>query len=169
MAATLFIISLRTLLLFGFWVLLSAKLDIIHLSIGFICALLIALSSSSTSGKGSASASLFQTFNTAFKALRYSLWLLSRIFLAALHVSKLVVSPKMNLAPAIYTHKTKLKNENARVVFANSITLTPGTITADISGDELTIHQLDKDSSGDITSGEMEKQIQRVFEKDRRK
>jgi len=51
-----------------------------------------------------------------------------------------VLHPKMPIKPGIVIIKTELKQDIAKMLFANSITLTPGTFTLDIKGDELLIH-----------------------------
>jgi len=97
------------------------------------------------------------------RVILYGIWLLIRIFLAAFHVSKLILHPQMPINPQFIKHQTLLDHDTDKVIFANSITLTPGTITADISGNELTIHQLDEASAEDIRTGAMEKQIFGIF------
>ncbi len=58
-----------------------------------------------------------------------------------------VVTPKVRINPAIVVVKTKLKSPLGRLALANSITLTPGTLTADIVGDTLFIHWIDASST----------------------
>jgi len=57
-----------------------------------------------------------------------------------------VVTPKVRINPAIVEVKTGLKSRLGRLALANSITLTPGTLTADIEGDTLYIHWIDASS-----------------------
>jgi multicomponent Na+:H+ antiporter subunit E len=97
------------------------------------------------------------------RAVRYVFWLLGRIFISAIHVSKLILSREMPVVPEVISHKTVLKNDLEKVIFAHSITLTPGTITADITGDVLTVHRLDKPSSQDIESRLTERKIREIF------
>ena len=73
-----------------------------------------------------------------------------------------VISPKVRINPAIVEVKTKLKSKLGRLMLANSITLTPGTLTVDISGDKIYIHWIDA-SSTDID--EVTNLIVRKFEK----
>ena len=54
-----------------------------------------------------------------------------------------VITPRVRINPAIVEVKTKLKSKLGRLALANSITLTPGTLTADIEGDTLYIHWID--------------------------
>ena len=73
----------------------------------------------------------------------------------------LVLHPRMIelIDPRVIQFKSKLKNQMSHFIFANSITLTPGTITVSVSvlGD-YSVHAIDK-ASGDALPGEMEKKI----------
>ena len=58
--------------------------------------------------------------------------------------------------------KASQKTNPGRVIYANSITLTPGTITLDMRGDELLIHALTKDTQAGVESGDMDKRVARL-------
>ena len=68
------------------------------------------------------------------------LWLMLK---ANLNVARIVLTPKLPINPGIVEFETKLTNPYAKMVLANSITLTPGTFTVDIIGDRFYIHWLD--------------------------
>jgi multicomponent Na+:H+ antiporter subunit E len=73
---------------------------------------------------------------------------------------------KEKIDPRMVNFKTRLKSDVARVTLANSITLTPGTITVRVEGDVFTVHALsDKVASG--LPGEMEDRIARIFTEER--
>lgn len=74
----------------------------------------------------------------------YLILLIEEIVKANVTVMRMVVSGNQDLQPVIVTFHTSLKTEVARVILANSITLTPGTITVSLEGDELTVHCLDE-------------------------
>jgi len=150
---------LITILLFSFWVLLSGKLDPVHLLFGFGSALVIVACHREMISRYSKSQSLSDQLSEGVRLVKYCAWLLWRIVLAAIHVTKLILSPKLPIQPKLVIHKSPLKTDFARVLFANSITLTPGTITVDLKDNQYTIHALDQDSCGDIDSGAMEKAI----------
>ena len=76
-------------------------------------------------------------------ALAYIPYMVWAIAVANWDVAKRVVSPQLKIKPGIVKVKTKLTHPTARLILANSITLTPGTITLDIRGDELWIHWID--------------------------
>ena len=62
----------------------------------------------------------------------------------------LIVSPKYEVEPLLVTFRTDLKTDLARTVLANSITLTPGTITVELTDDEFKVHCLDKEMAEGI-------------------
>lgn len=76
--------------------------------------------------------------------IRYLVVLLVEIFKANMQVIKLVSSSKFSVEPAIVHFSVDLKSETALVALADSITLTPGTITIFQEGNEFTVHCLDK-------------------------
>ncbi len=96
----------------------------------------------------------------------YAGWLLWQVLLANIHVLKLAFSQNERAThPRIIRFKTSLKSDFARYVFANSITLTPGTVTMSLVGDEFVVHAIDK-AVADELPGEMEKRVAAVFDQD---
>jgi len=156
-------IAFKSLLLFGLWVVLSGKLTAIHLSIGIVCCILISSVGFQLQTVSSVVRRILAFPACLYRITSYFFWLFTRIILAALHVAKIVLSPKMEIDPQLMRHKTKLQDELGKVVFANSITLTPGTITGDIEGDIFVIHRLDKASCADIDTSLMENQIAKML------
>ena len=93
----------------------------------------------------------------------YIPWLIKQIFLANIHVASLVLHPKMPIEPQILTFKTKLESDISSVTLANSITLTPGTITIDIKDGVFYVHALSKKVADDLNAGEMEDRVAHIF------
>lgn len=95
--------------------------------------------------------SLFERMNFTGKSLFYTIIYLGvftkELVLSNIDVALRVISPKLPIKPAVVTGKTILKSEMARLILANSITLTPGTFTIDITGDTLMIHCLTFDGN----------------------
>ena len=75
---------------------------------------------------------------------RYVLLLIGEIIKANMTVCRMILTRRERLEPAMVKVHTDLKTETARVLLANSITLTPGTITVSLAGQELLVHCLDK-------------------------
>ncbi len=160
------------IILFFAWILLSGKFDVFHITLGVIsCALVTKVSSDlffHQKQKG-----LKERLGEAMRFIAYCFWLLYQIIVANFHVVGLALSPKLmakNFDPHIFTFKTSLKGEFARFVLANSITLTPGTVTIRISKDVFFIHAISKKAVGDLaekeTMSEMERRVAWVFERE---
>jgi len=152
------------LIMMGFWVLLSGKFDLFHLTLGVISSGLVSF----------LSADLFMydpqgsnRLSSGFRFLLYLPWLLYQIVLSTLHVTFLALHPKMKdlIDPTIVTFKTKLKTDIAKVALANSITLTPGTITIRVEDQVFYVHAISRKAAAGLP-GEMEDRLAKVFERD---
>jgi len=99
----------------------------------------------------------------AWRFLKYIPWLLYQILLSNIHVASLVLRRKMPINPQILTFKTKLETDISCVTLANSITLTPGTITMDIGDGLFYVHALSKKVADDLKTGEMEDRVAHIF------
>lgn len=86
----------------------------------------------------------------------YILWLVKEIWCSAIAVVKVIWSPKMNINAGFEEIRTVQSTEWGKVLYANSITLTPGTFTLNIEDDRLLVHSLIKQ---DIWSDEMDNKI----------
>ena len=82
--------------------------------------------------------------------LKYFLILLTEIVKANFATASFVLNPKIEVEPKIITFKPDLHYGFLKVVLANSITLTPGTVTVNIEDGEYTVHCLDPDLATDI-------------------
>lgn len=82
--------------------------------------------------------------------------LIKEIFKSNFHVAKIVLSPKLNISPSIVTINTKLKSELNKTILANSITLTPGTLTLNMNEDKLIVHCLDIESANGLVNNSFE-------------
>ncbi|MDI6885434.1 MAG: Na+/H+ antiporter subunit E [archaeon] len=110
--------------MFLFWLLLSGFFDAFHITAGIICSAIIALISHDLFMKeGGLACDKF------FKLVLYIPWELWQIVLANFDVAYRVIHPKMPIDPRIIEFETTLRSDFALVTLANSITLTPGTVT----------------------------------------
>lgn len=87
--------------------------------------------------------------------LRYWGWLLVEILKANLDVAKLILAPRLALSPRLVRVKATQATDTGVVIYANSITLTPGTVTIDIDGDELIVHAITQDMADGVLNGDM--------------
>ena len=153
---------LTFLIMLVVWILLSGRFDLFHLCLGVISSALVAWFSSDL---------LFSSPRTGNLPgacagfIRYIPWLLYQVFLANLHVLYLVFHPRMMdlIDPQIMVFRSRLQGDFSLVTFANSITLTPGTITVYVSIDgEFSVHAIDE-KSRQALPGDMERRIADAF------
>lgn len=152
------------LILFLIWILWSGKFDAFHLSLGVISCILVTYMSCDLLFKRE-KFSLGHAVEI-IRFIKYIPWLLYQILIANIHVAYLTLSPKMPIDPKIIKFKTKLKRDISLAVFANSITLTPGTITADIKEGEYYVHALSKKVAEELLTGKMEDKVAHIFMED---
>lgn len=81
--------------------------------------------------------------------LKYAVVLVWEIFKANIDVIKIVLSPKMEVEPALVRFHTDLKSEASWTTLANSITLTPGTYTVELENGDYLVQALDKSKFGE--------------------
>ena len=74
--------------------------------------------------------------------LLYIPWLMKEIFVSNLHVAKIILSPSLPISPVLVHYRASQKSDLGRAIYANSITITPGTITTDVTGQDLEVHSL---------------------------
>lgn len=100
------------------------------------------------------------------RLLQYGYVLVREIVSANLTVCRMILTRKETMEPVIVRVHTDLKTETAKVLLANSITLTPGTITVSMSGQELLVHCLDKSLSEGMEDSVFVKLLQKLEEED---
>ena len=85
--------------------------------------------------------------------------LIKEIAVSNIQVIKLILSPKPDIDPSIFTVTTDQKSDLSKVVLGNSITLTPGTVTLDIRGDQIEVHALTREAAEDVLAGSLDKRV----------
>ena len=156
--------SVTFIALFIFWLIISGEFNLFPISLGVISSALVAYISHD----------LFFTRTTEAKSrfpevarfIKYIPWLAWQIVLGNIHVVYLVLHPRMPIDPEIVIFKTKLKKDISLTALANSITLTPGTITVDIKEGEYYVHALSKKATRDLLGGEMGERVVHIFRED---
>lgn len=91
--------------------------------------------------------------------LGYMPWLLLEILKSAWGVTMLIINPKLPISPTMTVIRAKQKNPVGINIFANSITLTPGTVTTGVDGQALTVHAIVKDGADDLEAGGMNTRV----------
>jgi len=153
---------LTFLIMAFFWVIFSGKFDAFHLSLGFVSCLIVSFLSSDLLFPSELKPTLIICW---LRFVGYIPWLLYQILLANIHVFYLSLHPRMMelIDPQIIEFESRLKSDIARTTFANSITLTPGTITVNVTTrGKFAVHCINK-QSGQPLPGVMEAKIAKVF------
>lgn len=92
----------------------------------------------------------------------YLPWLVKEIAAANWSVIRLVLSPRLAVRPVMTSVTASQRSELGRVVYGNSITLTPGTLTVDVDGRSFTVHALTADGAEHLRGGEMDARVTRL-------
>lgn len=147
------------LLLAGFWVGLSGYFDAIHLTFGAVSVTLVTLLSHKhlTGGSGIGSGMM-----AGVRTVLYLPWLFWQIFVANIDVM-LRIAGIRPIEPRMIRFKANLNTEYGRVLLANSITLTPGTVTVEAEDDnEFVVHALCVEAAEAVLQGDMERKVHAV-------
>lgn len=146
--------------LFILWVLFSGKLDAFHLGVGALSVALLAWLQSRlpTFRKPNEKGLRF------IPSLLYFVWLFWQMIVSAWYVAMKILGPQSNIQPRMFRFRCPMPSQVNAVVFANSITLTPGTLTVDLEGDEFVVHALTQDTESDVLNGDMARRVARLSE-----
>jgi multicomponent Na+:H+ antiporter subunit E len=144
-----------------FWVIMSGMFDAFHLSLGVLSCLLVAAFSSDL---------LFPKAGTPWLRelvgmICYLPFLFWQIILANLQVTYIVLHPRMleKIDPHLFRFESSLKRPISKVAMAQSITLTPGTISVNIHENQIAVYALTTEAAADLP-GEMERQVAKALE-----
>jgi multicomponent Na+:H+ antiporter subunit E len=100
-------------------------------------------------------------FHIAGRVFIYFPWLFWEIIKSNIDVARRVLSPSLPIDPRVIVVRASQKTAVGRTIYANSITLTPGTITIDVRGSELEVHALTEASAEGVRSGAMDAHVTR--------
>jgi len=94
-----------------------------------------------------------------WRSIGYWIWLLKEIVVSNFHVAKVILSPKMPIRPHLIDVKASQASELGHAIYANSITLTPGTVTVDVEKGILHVHALTQHTADGLKTGEMDRRV----------
>ena len=138
---------IKVIVLSVLWLSFSGKVDALHLGYGaFSVALVVWATRDLMLSKHASDASVSQSRIHWPTALTYLPWLLWQILIANIAVAKLILSPRLAIDPVLVQLDTVITSGTAPVVFGNSVTLTPGTITLEAERGRFLIHALQRDA-----------------------
>lgn len=147
------------------WLLLTSSFNFEEVIIGILICSILTLSLGSYYFKLGLPPLSVKRFVLFIAYLGVLLW---EVMKANLDVAYRVLHPKMPIKPGIVIIKTRLKQNIAKMILANSITLTPGTFTLDVSGNRLVIHWInvrtkDTNEATKIIGRKFEKYLEKIF------
>lgn len=143
------------IVLYFFWLLLSGFFTAFLLSAGAGSALAVVLFARRmdlVDGEG-------HPIHLGPKVMLYWPWLLKEIIKSAWDVSRIIVHPKLPISPTLVRFKPSQQTDVGLVIHANSITLTPGTITIEASSEEFLVHGLTRSSAEGTVASEMDRRV----------
>ena len=146
----------------AFWILLSGIFDAFHLISGLVCCAIVSIVSHDLLVRGKSEKKL----QKSVRLLIYIPWELWQIVLANIDVAYRVLHPKMPIDPLIIEFETTLRGEFSLLTLANSITLTPGTITIQVEPErgQFWVHAIAKEPADALLVDQtMQKKVADVF------
>lgn len=144
-----------------FWLAITGSIEPVDVALGAVFSLLLGLWAARYLWGEDAPMLTVRQWGRAVLYFGRLLW---DIVVAAVQVAEVVLDPRMPIAPVVIAHRTSFSRDVSRVAFANSITLTPGTLTVDVEGNTFYIHCIDERFADDIASGNLERRVLRTFE-----
>ena len=144
--------------LFGTWLLLSGYFTVLLISFGILSlaiAVGIALRMDVIDHES-------HPIHLTWRIPAYWLWLLIEIVKANIDVTKTILGVGDTATPTIINVKPSQRTELGQVIYANSITLTPGTISVELENGEIMVHALTKGSAADLSTGVMDRRVTRM-------
>ncbi|MFZ0258227.1 MAG: Na+/H+ antiporter subunit E [Gammaproteobacteria bacterium] len=144
------------LVLYALWCVLSGYLQPMLLGLGLIsCAfvVLIALRMDLVDREWRPIHLLFG------RVLGYWPWLMSQIFWSNVDVVRRILDPRLPISPTLIWVKASQHTDIGRVTYANSITVTPGTLAMKLQGDEILVHALSREGAEALAAGEMDRRV----------
>ncbi len=149
------------LALFGVWLLLSGFFEPLLLGLGvFSCVIVVLIANRMDliDHEG-------VPIHLGWRILTYWVWLAVEIVKANLDVARRILDPRLPIHPLLIRVKASQTSELGQVIYANSITLTPGTVSMHVGGGEILVHALTKEMAEDLEGGEMDRRVTAVAER----
>ena len=150
---------ITTLIMFAFWILLSGEFTFILILSGVIFSCIVSFMCHDFF-IGNANIKL-ETIRI-LKTIRYLPWLMWQIFLCNIDVVKMTFNPNMPISPTVISFDPELKTDMGIVTLANSITLTPGTVTITGAKNKFLVHAITESAAESLMEGEMQRRVREL-------
>lgn len=148
-------------ILFLYWFLLSGHTGVLLLTLGLASVILVVW----------LVRRMDRNDNTPFRMLfkieffSYLGWLIWQVILTNIDVARRIWDPSLPIKPACRKIKVSINDPLIKTIYANSITLTPGTVTTEVGDDYFMVHALNAESLDELEEGEMEARLSRLEKK----
>jgi len=143
--------------LFVFWLALSGHYTPMLVAAGLVSAMLCALAALRLRMLDADG----HPIHLLGRALSYYPWLLGEVIKSAYRVTKIVLHPMLPISPTMTTLKTSQVTAAGIATYANSITMTPGTLTVGVFDGELVVHALTRADAIDLEAGDLDRRVTR--------
>jgi multicomponent Na+:H+ antiporter subunit E len=150
----------RFAILYVFWLLLTNSFQAQQMIAGLICCMLVV--AFSTSYRLPPRSRMRLTPRNVWWLFLYAIILIREIFIANLSVAKILLSRDMQISPTIAKFHSRLKTPFLQVLLANSITLTPGTLTISVDDDTYLVHCLTEKGAFEVAEWPLKYWLQNV-------
>ena len=161
-------IALQIILLFAFWLMLSGKLELEYLVLGLISATLVTfltqdLMQLEETPPTRQPLRIGPLCKAGWRLVGYLLWLVYSIIEANFQIAYIVLHRKLPIEPGLLQFRTRLRSRAGQILLANSITLTPGTITVDLTDGTYLVHVLVPQAAGSLLDAKMQNKLEAIF------
>jgi multicomponent Na+:H+ antiporter subunit E len=149
-------------ILFLFWILITGRLHWQHLLVGALCSYGVAAFNRDLL-LAPEERPIYHR-NTWVKWISYFYTLVVAVFKSNIDVAKIVLKPKLDISPGFVKFRTKVEKPLNRVILANSITLTPGTLSVELEGDYFVVHAITRGHAEDVATWDMMDRLTEIEE-----
>ena len=151
-----------SLVYFALWVIFNGRITLEIIIAGAFISLLLDQFVKHVMGIRLTGASIMKCIRIFPEAVFYVIVLIIEIVKANIAITKIVLAQKIRVEPCLVKFVPNLKTEAARIALANSITLTPGTITVSLEGNEFLVHALTREIAGGLEESIFERLLARM-------
>lgn len=141
-----------------FWILLSGHTSALLLTLGLASVFFVVWLVSRMDRNDKASIRMLFTK----EMFSYGGWLIWQIIVSNIDVARRIWAPSLPINPSCRKIKVSINDPLIKTIYANSITLTPGTVTIEVGDDYFIVQALNAESLDDLEKGEMEKRLKRL-------
>lgn len=147
-----------SVVLFIIWLLLSGHYEPLLLSLGALsCAFVawIAHRMDVVDREG-------HPIHLSWRVLIYWPWLIWQIVISNIAIARIILDPKLPIDPSLIKVRASQADDLGKVIYANSITLTPGTVSIDVRGSQIEVHALTTAMAEGVKTGDMDRRVTKM-------